>query len=212
MTVGRQPVKNFKIETIYDLSEPRILEFRKTIYHEDLQLDMALIHEDRPHKWWMANLPPDVAEDAYKYCDRKWNTVMFDNIECIIEDGKIVGMSGCRTYGGYLRVSMHLYLLKKFRAKYPGIKYLDGGYFDRHLEYARSQNNIGIFFTVYPYSKKLKALISNHTSRTISLVDKKYLKHMDKIEIKGTFLFNDVPQTFFYYPITTGEFYPDDIV
>jgi len=192
MTVGRPPVQNFVIETISDINDPRLTRFREAIFKEDLGLpieDMDLIKDHTS------------GEDPWKYCNKRWTTVGFDAIEAIIEDDEIVGMSGCRLYGDYLRTSMSLYLLKRVRKKYPGIKYLKGGWFERHINFAKEHNCNGLFFTVYAYSKKLQMLINNHKKRTISLVDKKHLMYMDDIVEAGEYKFNNVQQTFFYYPI-----------
>lgn len=212
MTTGRKPVENFTIETISELNDRRLTEFRQLIFSEDLKIDPELIHADKPHKWWIENFDKKIAEDAYKYCDRKWNTLGTDNIEAIIEDGKVVGMSGCRIYGNYLRTSMHLYLLKRVRSKYPGIKYLKDGWYSRHINFANEKNLDGMFFTVYAYSRKLQALINNHRNKTISLVDKKHLLYMDDIKEVGQYEFYNVPQTFFFYKLKDKEFDIDQIL
>ena len=187
---GIQPVENFEIETIFDKYDPRLTQFRKNILLE--------VNED--------------SEDYYKYSDKKWKNTDFFCIEAIIENSEIVGMSGCKWYDDYLRISMHLYLLKKVRAKYPGIKYLKGGWFERHLNMAENMGAKGIFFTVYAYSKKLQALIENHRKKTISLIDKKHLNYIQDIAEKGEYIFNNVPQTFFYYSIESPieEFDPNE--
>lgn len=206
MTTGRLPVQNFLIETISNILDPRLLEFRKEIFANDLNLDPNLIIEDKPHKWWLENFDKKIAEDAYKYCDRKWNTIGFDCIEAIIEDGKIVGISGAKKYNSYLRTSMHLYLLKRVRKKYIGIKYIKDGWFHRHINYARASNCKGLFFTIYAYSPKLKGLLRNHTEKTISYIDKSYLLYIDDVKEVGEYIFNNVPQTFFYYPLDENIF------
>ena len=197
---GIQPVENFVIETIYDVSDPRLTEFRDSIYEEDLELDKRCrtLSFDKIKLY----VDENKFEDAWKYSDEKWYRVGFDAIEAIIEDGKIVGMSGCRIYGNFLRSSMHLYLLKRVRKKYPGIKYLKNGWFERHIDFANKFNMKGIFFTVYAYSRKLQALINNHRGKTISLIDKKHLNYIQDVREIGEFQFNNVPQTFFYYKLT----------
>lgn len=200
---GIQPAENFVIETIFDLNDLRLTRFRENIFAEDLELPIEYLDliKDNSH-----------GEDAWKYCNARWNSVAFDCIEAIIENEEIVGMSGCKIYGNYLRTSMSLYLLKRVRSKYPGIKYLKGGWFERHMEYANQKQCDGMFFTVYAYSKKLKALIANHRKRTISLVDKKHLLYMDDINEKGEYIFYGVPQTFFYYSLKKSieEFDPNE--
>lgn len=203
---GIQPVENFVIETIFDMNDSRLTRFRENIFEEDLELpkEYMILIEKNEH----------FGEDAWKYCNKRWDNVGFDCIEAIVEDNEIVGMSGCKIYGEYLRTSMSLYLLKRVRAKYPGIKYLKGGWFERHMNYALQNNLSGMFFTVYAYSRKLKALIQNHRKRTISLVDKKYLFYMQDIHEKGEYIFHGVPQTFFYYSLKTPieEFDPNEFI
>lgn len=200
---GIQPVENFVIETIFDSYDPRLTRFRENIFAEDLELPIEYLDyvEDTSR-----------GEDAWKYSNKRWSTVGFDCIEAIVENDEIVGMSGCKMYGNYLRTSMSLYLLKRVRSKYPGIKYLKNGWFERHIKYAVQKECDGIFFTVYAYSKKLKALIANHRKRTISLVDKKHLLYMDDIHEKGEYIFHGVPQTFFYYSLKKSieEFNPNE--
>lgn len=206
MTLGKTPVPTFNIETISDPNDYRLNLFRDRIFTEDLGLSASMRHEDQSHVWWHTHLGSRIAEDAFKFCDRKWDTLEFDNIEAVIEGDEIVGMSGCRTYGPYLRTSMHLYLLKRVRAVYPGIKYLSGGWFERHMTYARGSNLKGMFFTVYAYNRKLKGLINNHRGRIISLVDPAELLYINDVVEIGEFEFNQVPQTFFYYPLTDNNF------
>ena len=203
MSHGIKPVENFVIETIFDIHDPRLTAFRDNIFAEDLELPIE-------YRTMSRNI--NESEDAWKYCDERWSAVGFDCIEAIIEDDEIVGMSGCKVYGNYLRTSMSLYLLKRVRKKYPGIKYLKGGWFERHITYAKARNCDGLFFTVYAYSKKLQGLINNHRKRTISLVDKKHLLYMEDIHEKGEYIFHDVPQTFFYYGLnkTLEEFNPNE--
>jgi len=189
---GILPVENFEIETIFDKYDPRLTKFRENIFAEDLELMVECI--DMVKK-------SSEGQDAYKYSNKRWSQVQFNAIEAIIENDEIVGMSGCKLYGKFLRTSMHLYLLKRVRKKYPGIKYLKGGWFERHIAFAQENNCDGLFFTVYAYSKKLQGLINNHRKRTISLVDKKHLLYMNDIVEKGEYIFNNVPQTFFYYPL-----------
>lgn len=200
--IGIKPVENFSIETIYDPWDYRITEFRKMIFTQDLGLDQKTIEINEPYSWWHENLNYKVFEDAFKYSNRKWKNTNFDNIEALIEKDKIVGISGCRIYNNFLRISMHLYLLKSVRSKYPGIKYLKGGWFERHLNYATKNKCDGIFFTVYAHNKKLKGLINNHRGKIISLIDKKHLLYIHDVKEKGEYLFNFVPQTFFYFPLT----------
>lgn len=186
---GIQPVENLEIRTIYDRHDSLLTRFREKVIAEK-------------------NSP----EDNYKFSNAKWDKLNLFAIEAIIENDEIIGISGCGWYGNYLRTSMNLYILKPYRSKYPGVKYIKNGWFDRHIRMAEQWGGDGLFFTVYAYSKKLKALIANHGKKTISLVDKKHLLYMDKIKEKGEYIFNSVPQTFFYYPITKtiDEFDPNE--
>lgn len=209
MSHGIEPVENFVIETIFDVNDERLTKFRDTIFEEDLKLDK--MHRSMPENDLKNNVKGKIYEDAWKYSDDKWYRVGFDRIDAIIEDGEIVGMSGSRMYGDYMRISMHLYLLKRVRKKYPGIKYLKNGWFDRQLSYGKESNIKGLFFTVYAYSKKLQGLINNHRGKIISLVDKSHLLYINDVHDVGEYMFNRVPQTFFYYKIN-DEFSIDEIL
>lgn len=212
MTLGKTLVPDFVIETIFDPHDPRLETFRDNIFSEDLGLDKTLRTLDNPHSWWLSNFDQRIAEDAYKYCDRKWNTLGFDNIEAIIEGDEIVGISGCKIYGRYLRTSMHLYLLKRVRKIYPGIKYLPGGWFERHMAYAKDKTCDGMFFTVYAHNLKLKGLINNHRGRVISLVAPEKLLYIHDIREVGEWTFNNVPQTFFYYALSDSQFNIEEVI
>ncbi len=209
-----KPVQNFTIETISDKWDARLTDFRKKIFEVDLGLSAELINNDKPHSWWLSNIEPKNAEDAFKYSNRKWHTVDFNNIEAIIENEAVVGISGCKAYGNFLRTSMHLYLLKSVRSVYPGIKYLKGGWFDRHVSHAVTRKYDGLFFTVYAHNKKLKGLIRNHQGKLISLVNKQHLMYIHDVQEKGEYMFNGVPQTFFYYPlnIPIEKFDPNEFI
>lgn len=189
----------------------KLTDLRRNIFKDDLALDPALIHVDNNHHWWITNY----CEDAFKYCDRKWYAVEFDVIEAAVENDKIVSMSGAKIYQTtagkkFLRVNMFYYTLKKHRKDYNGVIYINGGFDDRHIEYARQHNCEGMFFTIYTYSSKLKALAINHSKRRISH-KRSELKHLDNIVHVGSELFNNVEQEFFYYPLTSTSFNPKDI-
>lgn len=201
-------IKEFEFQTLTDDSDIRLTKFRQEIFENDLQINKEFISIVKPYKWWVEMYN----EDAFKYSNRKWFEVKFDCIEIAITDNKIVSMSGAKIYldnngNKFLRVNMFYYILKEYTKKCNGIIYVDSGFDDRHLEYANKNNCKGMFFTIYPYSSKLKALVINHTSRRISNVRSK-LKHLDEINHVGSYLFNGVNQEFFYYPITSKIFDP----
>lgn len=199
--------------TYLNINDIALTQFRKSVYNQDLNIDSSIIHSKEKYSWWIENYN----EEAYKYSDIKWNKVGFDQIEAVLDDNQVVSISGCRKYysmdrrESFLRVSMHYYTLKKFRKKYNGIVYIEGGFIERQLNYAISQNCAGIFFTIYPYSSKLKAMVINHTKRRISYVRSR-LTYMNKFSHIGSFKLNEVFQDFFYYPITQDKFQPNEIV
>ena len=197
-----------RIESIADATDYSLLEFRQNIFRDDLKIDADLISTSNNHQWWITNFN----EDAYKYSDRKWFAVGFDVIETAWDDNKIVSMSGAKLYDysngiKMLRVNMFYYILKQYRKKYNGIVYIDNGFFDRHIQYANSIGCSGMFFTIYPHSPKLKAMVKNHTTRRISHVKSK-LKYWDDIKHVGSHMFNNVEQEFFYFPLTENTFDP----
>ena len=142
--------------------------------------------------------------------------VGFDAIETVIENDKIVCMSGAKVYedvdyNRFLRVNMFYYILKAHRAKYNGIVYLDQGFFDRHINFAKATRCKGLFFSIYAHSSKLKAMVINHTTRRISSVRSK-LKHWDNLQHLGQCQFNNVQQEFFYFPLSIKTFNPSRLI
>jgi len=205
-------MQDFELTTIYDPTDQRLAEFRKSIYRDDLSIDTELLSVTENHNWWITNY----SEDAYKYSNRKWFDVGFDAIEVALEDGKVVSMGGAKVYDDtagnkFLRVNMFYYILKAYRSKYNGIVYVDQGFFDRHIMFAKATRCKGLFFTIYAHSSKLKAMVLNHTTRRISHVRSK-LKHWDDLQHMGQHQFNDVPQDFFYYPFSATKFEPSQLI
>lgn len=201
-------MNDFKLLTIYDADDQLLTEFRHTIFSDDLGIDPCVISSTYDHNWWMNNH----GEDAYKYSDRKWLDVGFDAIEVAIDDNKIVSMGGAKIYNDtqgnrFLRANMFYYTLVAYRSRYNGIVYVDQGFFDRHMAFARAARCKGLFFTIYAHSSKLKAMVLNHTTRRISHVRSK-LKYWDDLQHIGSYQFNDVPQEFFYYPLASIKFDP----
>jgi hypothetical protein len=179
-----------------------ITEFRRDLFEQDLEMDPDMATQLCDKSYWDIVAEPGTVEDCYKFSQSKWNRTQFANIEAIIEDGRVVGISGSKMYGPYLRTSMHLYLLKRVRSRYPGIKYVRGGWFERHMDHAKSLGAAGMFFTVYGYSRKLRGLIRNHMGQNlVSLVDRQHLVMMKDISYVGTYKFNNVDQAFFYHPL-----------
>lgn len=200
-----------QFETIFDPADDRLTGFRKKIFIDDLGIDPDVISNTNPHAWWVNNYN----EDAYKYSDKKWFNVKFDSIEVALYNNKIISMCGSKIYSDndghrFLRINMFYYTLKQYRNKCNGIIYIDNGFNDRHIEYALNNNCQGLFFSIYAYSSKLKALVTNHTTRRISNVRSK-LKHLDNIQHVGCYKFNDVDQEFFYYPLTIDFFDPNKL-
>jgi hypothetical protein len=201
-------IKDCTIATIHDPADQVLNQFRQDIFQNDLGLDPQLISVKESHKWWIENYN----EDAYKYSDSKWFDIGFNAIEVAFEDGKVVSMSGSKVYADttgnkFLRVNMFYYILKAYRGKYNGIVYIDQGFFDRQIMFAKATRCQGLFFTIYAYSSKLRAMVLNHTTRRISHVRSK-LKHWDDLQHMGQHQFNDVPQDFFYYPFFKTKFEP----
>jgi hypothetical protein len=199
-------LEKFEFKTITDYSDELLTKFRQDIFEKDLQISIAEMSVNESHKWWVDKYN----EDAFKYSDKKWFDVQFDAIEVSITDDKVVSMSGAKIYSDtdgnkFLRVNMFYYILKEYRKKCNGIIYVDGGFDDRHIKFAKENNCKGLFFTIYAYSSKLQALVINHTSRRISNVRSK-LKHLDSISHVGKHVLNGVEQEFFYYPLSNQDF------
>ena len=205
-------IADCQIVTLYDVADRRLKDFRRAIFEHDLAVDPSLLSATHGSQWWIINH----SEDAYKYSDKKWMEVGFDAIETVIENDKIVCMSGAKVYedvdyNRFLRVNMFYYILKAHRAKYNGIVYLDQGFFDRHINFAKATRCKGLFFSIYAHSSKLKAMVINHTTRRISSVRSK-LKHWDNLQHLGQCQFNNVQQEFFYFPLSIKTFNPSRLI
>lgn len=196
------------IERIEDRFDPRISEFRRQVCREngagDEFFNLSLDRHEVDSRY--GHLPPQNIEEIWKFGPHKWEKTEFSNLECLIDGGKVVGVSGCRVYlGGLLRTSMHLYTLKQFRASCAGMQFAPEGMFSRHLNYARERGDIrALFMTVYPYTPKLSAHVRNLGVRRLSLTGKPMLYLKDFLTWPETISFHGVPQNFFIYPIVEG--------
>lgn len=191
----------FEIRAYSDSFHPDLTVFRERIYREDLNANTRYIHSSAPTGEIKASVPAERAEDVYKFSFKKWNKTNFDRIYCVMDGGQVVGMSGTRKYGRYLRVSMHMYLLKRFRGKFINLKYLPGGYFERQVNYARELDLEAVFFSIFSHNDKTRALVINHTRRKISSDLRNLHYPADLQRLSEPVMFKDVPQHIFYLPL-----------
>jgi hypothetical protein len=205
-------INNLIFETIIDPADIRLTEFRKAIFSEDLGINPDFTSIIKPHSWWIEKYN----EDAYKYSDKKWFDVKFDAIEVASDNNRIVSMCGAKIYKNtvgdkFLRINMFYYTLKSHRKLCNGIIYVDKGFDDRHIKFSKTKDCKGMFFSIYAYSTKLKALVINHSTRRISNVKSK-LKHLDNIKHIGPYELNNVIQEFFYFPLSEHKFDPKTLI
>lgn len=192
-------MKNFNIKIYFDKDANDLLDFRKRIFTNDLNCDLKNLVEPKNQIEIKNSVAPENGEDAYKFSFGKWNQTQFDAIFALMDEERIVGVSGCKSYGPYLRISMHMYLLKAFRGKYINLKYCEGGFVDHQIEWAQERGLKALFFTIYPHNRKTRALLKNHQDRTISTASKSEIRHKSKFLLwPEPLLFNQVEQYFFY--------------
>lgn len=200
-----------KIQRLVNPFDFRITEFRRKVCAENGAktdyADQTLDYKETVK--YVEQLPsPKNFEEIWKYGNTKWKKTQFDSLECIIHEGFIVGVSGCKLYtDNMLRVSMHLYILKDYRGIYRNSQFCENGLFQRHLEFAKTLGNVDcLFMTIYPYNRKLKAHIRNLAYRKISSYgrksNKEFIENLQFIE--KPINFHGVPQYFFLYALKKG--------
>lgn len=196
-------MSNFTIKVYEDRFHSDLSRFRQRVYMEDLNCAEVHLREDSPAQTVKNSVSSEFAEDAYRFSYRKWSRNRFDCIFALMDDdGSIVGISGAKAYGRYLRVSMNMYLLKSARKKYLNVTYKRDGFFDRQIQYAKTHQFEALFFTIHPHNRKTRALLKNHQGRKISTAQSDEISfHQDLIAIERPRLFNCVMQHFFFYPL-----------
>ena len=194
-----------EIERIENRFDQRVLDFCRDVCLEngadESYVGLDLSKDETVDRF--RHLPAAAVEEIWKYGRRKWSKTEFDNLECLMCDGRVVGLSGTRSYdSGLLRVCMHLYTLKSFRARAAGMQFTPGGVFSRHLAYARENHKTrAAFMTVFPHTSKLKALAVNLASRKLSGTAKPMIYVRELIAWPTMIEFHDVRQHFFFYPL-----------
>ena len=187
-------------EPLVTFRDEIIIENGGTIEERKLTIDRAtrmLRHED---------LGQDRAEEIFKYSDIKWDETPFDHILTATSDNCVIAMSGARKMNRWLRVGMHLYVLKRARREHRSLYWREGGFLQQHVTYAREHGLDGIFMSVFAHNKHLRAFVRymNETARTlsphspISPVIRDLIAHPEPVEI------NFVPQHIFYLTVKKG--------
>lgn len=194
------------LETYYDQWHSELSDFRNALCVE-LGADDAnsiLRHEDILSQFSNNKF----AEEIYKFSNGKWDKTVFDSIECIKIDNKIVGISGSAVTGNAVRILMHRYSLLSARAIVNTHTWHSGGTIDRHNHYAKNLNKKSIYFTIYEHNRTLNAF-SDYLKQKKTNKNKPMLGKFDFLP--EPMMFNNVLQTVFYhnidptYEFTTGD-------
>ena len=194
-------MNSINIVTFSDKNHPKLTEFRESIYDE-LGGDKNLIDEKLRYSQFSKICTSEHCENLYRYSGLKWEQTNFKKIFAVEDSGRVVGISGAMVYGPYLRISVYLYLLKAFRKKYINLKYRPGGFFEHQIKYAMDLHKKALFFSIYPHNRKTRALLKNHTVRTVSTELGSIQRYKSKIvQITEDIYFNGVKQRIFYYPL-----------
>jgi hypothetical protein len=196
------------IQRYDDRFHPDITEFRRKIIlenHADSSfLNTLFSHEET--KVRLKHLPSEAVEEVWKFSLSKWRDTAFENLEALFHGEQMVGVSGCRLYENrLLRVAMHLYILKSHRNICRNFLFMKDGVFARHLEFANSlsESPAALFMTVYEHNRKTRVLNINLGTRKLDPArgDSDYLHRL--VSWPEKIIFNDVPQSFFFYPLDT---------
>lgn len=205
-------MKNIDVRVFSDKFDPLITNFRRDVYVE-LGGDPLFLTEECSAKDFKSRNPGENCEDLYRFSAKKWNETNFTNIFAAIDDGKIIGFSGTKLYGKYLRVSIYLYVLRKYRGKFINLKYRPGGFFENQMSMAKSLSCEAIFFSIYPHNKKTRSLLRNHSGRSISTDLTGIIENKNKLKlIEEAIIFNGVQQYIVYCCLKKSHVFELDMI
>ena len=205
------------IQRFTDPMDSRITDFRRKVCEEN-GAKSDYLNKNLDYKSTVKYVnqlsPPKNFEEIWKYGNTKWIVTKFDAFECVVYNSLIISVSGCKIYTNkMLRVSMHLYTLTNYRKICRNFQFRENGFFQRHIEFAKTVGNIEcLFMTIYPYNKKLKAHIHNLAYRKINPDGQKIkTKFIDELQfIENPIIFHNVPQYFFLYPLSKRFRFPKE--
>ena len=197
---------NWKIE-LCDSDSTEVYQLRKLICSEiaGKEFDMSDKLSNKSFREKYLSVYGEDTEDLYRFSDYKWNRNLWNGCEVAFYNNDPFSVSCFKKYGNSLRVGSHLYCLKTHRAKFRNLMYLPGGFFEKHLNHAISNNCDVIFLTFYCHNRKTKLLFDIHKHKR-SEVSGKLSKYFDDL-IRfdgGPVEFNGVLQEIFYLPLKEG--------
>jgi len=145
------------------------------------------------------------AEEIYRYTNDKWYSTEFESVDAFYVDDQIVGISGSKIYGNWMRGAMYYYQLKHTRKDHSTLFFRDGGQLPRLIEHAKELGCYGVFITIWPHSSQLKALTKRmRLGKSIPTPGNLDLIRMMKF--KGISKFHGVIQDFYVYEFDTYRF------
>lgn len=181
-----------------------LLDFRQSIYSEDLGLPAELTAVPLSHSDCQSRYPDSNWEEVYKFGDLKWRKVKFDGVAVARNPtGKIVSISGFRRYEKFVRVGMHLYTLKAHRNHCRSMLWRRNGFIDATLLHLESSEFQGMFISIYPHNRALKKWVERLARQKnyaqLACTAPGVSDRMSQFyPIEKPVLFNGVPQKIFF--------------
>ena len=143
-------------------------------------------------------------EDAYRYTDQKWGKTNFDHIDAYYVNNEISCISGVMQYGEWMKGAVYHYNLKKYSVHNRTLFFSDGGMLDRLADYAKQQNKLGVFISIWPHEPKLSALCKRlKENRSIPTTGN--LSKIRSMIYQGTTEIQGVPQDVFALSFTAEQ-------
>lgn len=186
--------------------DPEVTKFRIKIFTEDLNLTSEDVHT--------FDDPNTDNKFAYWYSDKKFLSNKFDKILLHYFEGESVSMAGGTYFNKDLyRCLQMLYILKKARRidELNTLHFKDNGFFDHHINRAKSLGCKGLFYSVDPYDKR-HVIMYNYLKRNKSsmahmpMAQRKYnAKHF--VFLENLYEINYTKQNVAFFPFdTTHDF------
>lgn len=183
--------------------DKRLKVFRDRVLSEDLGVDPRNVHSINKRQQMLSVFSDHAdVEDIYKFSDSKWDQVGFDEVLAVESGDQIVSIAGNKRYSGkILRLGMHYYTLKKYRANVRSVLWRDHGFVDFSL---RAHNDASSFFiSIFAHNKKLKAwaerLKQGNQFAQMGVANKEITNCLRLFNPVGEVIFNGVPQLILHY-------------
>lgn len=144
-------------------------------------------------------------EEIYRYTNDKWYSTEFESVDAFYVGNEIVGISGSKMYGNWMRGAMYYYQLKKTRKEHSTLFFRNKGQLPRLIEHSKILGCHGVFITIWPHSSQLKALTKRMRSGK-SIPTPGNIDLIRMMKFKGISKFHGVTQDFYVHEFDNHRF------